>query len=63
MGILFLAHNSAIFLSNPNKNLGFGHVEVIWHNWDKSGSNMALVGSWGPRPQKILLVNCYLLRF
>ena len=44
---MVLAHNSAIFCPIRIKmyikvqyNLDFGHVEVIWHNWDKSGPNM-----------------------
>ena len=35
--------------------MGFGHVEVIWRNWAKSGQNIGvaaprvLVEGWGPR--------------
>ena len=34
--------------------MGFGHVEVFWHYWAKSGKNKDVaaprtpVGGWGP---------------
>ena len=54
MGIWFLAHKSAIFcpiwmkiliqVHGTKLNLGFGHVEVIRHNWAKKGPNMGYDG-------------------
>ena len=45
-----------IRVQETTRNLGFGHVEVIWHNWAKKGPNMgvavprAAVGGWSPGP-------------
>ena len=52
MAIWFLVDNSTIFCPI----LGFGHGEVIWHNWAKNGPNMGVAvprapaGGWSPGP-------------
>ena len=72
MVIWFLAYNKEIFClilmklhirvqkttsyKYSARNLGFGHVEVIRHNWAKSLPNMGVaaqrppMGGWCPRP-------------
>ena len=73
MGIWFLFHNSAIFriilmklrirvqettsYKQSTQNVGFGYVEVIWHNWANKGSNIGVAVPRAPVGGWSLLVN------